>query len=301
MGKRFKKIYIEITNTCNLNCGFCPKTSRKPEMMSLALFEKIAEEARYLCDEISLHVMGEPLSHPQLKDIIGICEEKDLKINLTTNGTLIKQNSEIRLSKTIRRINFSVHGIKANFNGIKQKTFLKEIIDFTKLAQEKFEDMIITYRLWNINDNSNKEIIKTIEEEFGVEIVEETMKTSTKVKKNLYIHYDESFSWPSIDSKIRSDRGYCHGLTRYVGILVNGMLTPCCLDNDGNINLGNVKDNTIEEILDRKRAMSMKKGFDKRMLIEDMCKKCTYIKRLEKGRDNVNDLSLHKKRDSNDV
>ena len=253
--------------------------------MSLTLFNKILEESKPLCDEISLHIMGEPLSHPKIKDIIKLSEEKGVKINLTTNGTLIKENSKILLNKTIRRINFSIHGIKANFSEEEQKIHLKNIIEFTKLAQEKRGDMIITYRLWNINDKSNEKIIKIIEEEFGIKIKEESKKISTKIANNLYIHYDESFNWPNPNDEIRSEKGYCHALTRYIGILSNGTITPCCLDNNGNIPLGNVKDNTIEEILNGERAQNIKKGFEKRILVEDLCKKCTYIERFEKGRD----------------
>ena len=37
----FKKIYIEITNVCNLKCKFCPETNRKKEFMTLEKFEEI--------------------------------------------------------------------------------------------------------------------------------------------------------------------------------------------------------------------------------------------------------------------
>ncbi len=285
MKKRFKKIYIEITNTCNLSCNFCPKTKRRPEFMSLELFDKITEEAKSLCEEISLHIMGEPLSHPQIKEIIRLSERKGVEINLTTNGTMIKEHMGTLLNKTIRRINFSIHGIKANYSEGEQEVHLKNIIEFTKLAQKKREDMIISYRLWNINDDSNKKIIKMIEEEFGATIKEETRKISTKVNKNLYIHYDESFKWPNPNDEIRSEKGYCHALSRYIGILSNGTVVPCCLDNNGNIPLGNVKEDSIEKILSGERAEGMRKGFEKRMLVEGLCRKCTYIKRFEKGRD----------------
>ncbi len=285
MKKRFKKIYIEITNTCNLSCNFCPRTTRPPQAMSLNLFKKILKESPHLCDEISLHIMGEPLSHPKLKEIINLAEKENIKINLTTNGTLIKENTKDLLNKTIRRINFSIHGIKANFSGTDQTSHLKNIIEFTKEAQEKNPDLIITYRLWNINDNSNENIIKTIEKEFKIKVEEQSKKISTKIDKNLYIHYDESFTWPNPSDKIRTEKGYCHAITRYIGILSNGTLIPCCLDNNASIPLGNVKDNTIEEILNTPRARNMKKGFEKRELVEDLCKKCTYIKRLEKDKD----------------
>ncbi|MFH1275672.1 MAG: radical SAM protein, partial [Candidatus Woesearchaeota archaeon] len=91
MKKKFKKIYIEITNVCNLSCNFCPKTIRKPEFMSLELFKKVLEEVKQLTEEITLHLMGEPLLHPHIKEIINLAEENNIYINLTTNGTLIEK------------------------------------------------------------------------------------------------------------------------------------------------------------------------------------------------------------------
>ena len=41
MKKRFKKIYLEITNICNLKCSFCPSNRRKKEEMSLDTFKEI--------------------------------------------------------------------------------------------------------------------------------------------------------------------------------------------------------------------------------------------------------------------
>ena len=33
--KKYKKIYIEITNNCNLNCSFCSKVNRAKRNMTL--------------------------------------------------------------------------------------------------------------------------------------------------------------------------------------------------------------------------------------------------------------------------
>ena len=184
MRKRFKKIYIEITNVCNLECDFCPKTIRKPEFMTMDLFKKSLVEAESLTDEITLHIMGEPLIHPKFKEMIEFAKRKNVKINLTTNGTLIKKNYDILLNKTIRRINFSVHGLKSNFTEEKQEEHLKNIIEFTKLAQIKREDMIIIYRIWNLeeqvdnksDDNFNIKVLDLIEKEFNVKLENKTIK-----------------------------------------------------------------------------------------------------------------------------
>lgn len=285
MRKRFKKIYLEITNVCNLNCDFCPKTIRKSEFMSFDLFKKIILETKYLCEEFTLHLMGEPLLHPNFSDIINFAQKEGVKINLTTNGTLIENKFLLLINPAIRRVNFSIHGLKSNYSDADQIKHLKKIIEFTKFAQKEREDLIVIYRLWNIDNDSNKSVLETIEKEFDVNLVEETKKISAKIKNNAFIHFDNSFDWPNPKDEIRTDHGYCHGLSTHIGILCDGTVVPCCLDNNGNIPLGNIKKDSIENILNSKKAVNMKKGFQNRILVEDMCKKCTFIKRLERNRD----------------
>ncbi|MGN1213009.1 MAG: radical SAM protein, partial [Christensenellales bacterium] len=89
--KKYKRVYVEITNICNLNCSFCPKNSRDKTFMTTKQFEYVATQISPLTDNICLHLMGEPLLHPNLDDILKIAEKYNLNVNLTTNGTLLKQ------------------------------------------------------------------------------------------------------------------------------------------------------------------------------------------------------------------
>ena len=93
--KKFKQIYIEITNVCNLNCSFCPKNSRPKKFMSIEEFDTITDEISPLTNTVCLHLMGEPLLHPNIKEIFEICGKKNLNVYLTTNGTLIKKNLDL--------------------------------------------------------------------------------------------------------------------------------------------------------------------------------------------------------------
>ena len=55
----FKKIYIEITNVCNLKCKFCPETNRKKQSMNLENFEKVISKIHKHTQLVCLHVKGE--------------------------------------------------------------------------------------------------------------------------------------------------------------------------------------------------------------------------------------------------
>ena len=87
--KKYKKVYIEITNVCNLQCDFCPTTKRKSAFMKVDLFSKILDQIKGHTEYIYLHVKGEPLLHPELDKLLDISYEKGFKVNITTNGTLI--------------------------------------------------------------------------------------------------------------------------------------------------------------------------------------------------------------------
>ena len=109
MKKKYKKIYIEITNKCNLNCTFCSEVKRKKEKITLENFEEIIKQINNYTDYIYLHVKGEPLLHPEIDKILDIAEKYNLKVNLTTNGTLFPNVvDKIKDKKALHKINFSL-------------------------------------------------------------------------------------------------------------------------------------------------------------------------------------------------
>ena len=107
MRKTYKKIYIEIINNCNLNCNFCSKVTRPRKFMSKEEFEIILKKIKDYTDYIYLHVKGEPLLHPQLIEMLKLTEKYNLKVNITTNGTIFKILSK-KLGKcnSLKNINF---------------------------------------------------------------------------------------------------------------------------------------------------------------------------------------------------
>lgn len=282
----FKKINIEISNICNVQCSFCPVVERDKKIMSPEHFKKVAQEVAPITERVTLHLMGEPLAHPKLKEIFKICDDFNLKVEVTTNALLLKRYQDLLLStKSIVQINFSLQAYQDNFPHKDFRQFFIPILVFTELAHETRPDLYINFRLWNVDaqDNQNEEIFKEIETFYKIKIkrtVDVSNIKSKRIWNRVYLHFDTRFEWPSFDLPIQGDRGKCHGLSGHFGIHADGTVVPCCLDMEAKINLGNCLETNIQDILTSDRAQKMKEGFSNGVLVEDLCKHCSYIKRF---------------------
>lgn len=287
--KKFKKVYVEITNVCNLSCNFCPKTSRKLKFMDKEGFEHIITKIKPYTDHIYFHLMGEPFLNEELKTFLDISKENQLKVNITTNGTLINEVKNILLNAdALRQVNISLHSFEANEEKVDFNKYINNIVDFVKEAAEK-TNIICSLRLWNLdtrysaNNTMNVDIFKLLEEEFEINCdLRESLKekNSFKLRKNVYISMGEKFKWPSLKVEELGERAFCYGLRDQIGILVDGTVVPCCLDSDGSIPLGNIFESDLEEILNSKRAKDIYNGFSERKAVEELCKRCGFINRV---------------------
>ena len=279
--RKFKRVYIETTNVCNLSCSFCPKTKREKKFMSDKEFEIILKKIKPYTNYIYLHLMGEPLLNSNLETFLEIAKENDFKVNITTNGTLITKNKNILLkSEALRQINISMHSFEANENEISFEKYFKEILEFIVEANEK-TDIITGMRLWNLDgqetrgENSlNEKILSMLKEYFNVENL--VLDKKNKIRDKVYLNPAEKFDWPDMNIKVISEEGFCHGMRDHFGILVDGTVVPCCLDSEGNIPLGNIFKETLEGILDKKRSKDIYDGFSRRQRNEELCKRCGY-------------------------
>lgn len=288
--EKFKRVYIEISNICNLQCSFCPVVDRDKLIMGLELFEKTLKQVAPLTEQVCLHLMGEPLAHPEFESIIKICEAYGVRINLTTNGVLLNRYAELlTTSPAFHQVNFSIHSFKDNFKDKSILPYLTDILNFSKLAHQRVPDMYINYRLWNIfetttQNDSNKDILKNIANFFEVDIKEDIDVGSIKSKRiwnRVYLHFDSRFEWPHPLMPLQSNKGFCHALSSHIGIHADGTVVPCCLDKEARLDLGNCGSQSLAEILEGKRAKAMREGFAHKKLAEDLCQRCTYIKRFQ--------------------
>jgi MoaA/NifB/PqqE/SkfB family radical SAM enzyme len=285
---RFSKVHVEISSICNLQCSFCPEVIREKKVMDPELFRRILAQVAPLTEQVAFHLMGDPLVHPKIEELVSITEEAGAKIFLVTNGVLLREKTEaILLRAPFRQVNFSLHSFPDNFGDKDPGPYLERIFAWTERAFLERPDLYINYRLWNLSDTKgsgphNREILRRIEERFGkVDLdIDVTTQKSRLVKNRLYLHFDTEFTWPGIDLPVLGVNGTCHGLSSHFGILVDGTVVPCCLDKEGAIPLGNVNERPIADILGGSRAQAILKGFRERRLVEKLCQRCQYIERF---------------------
>ncbi len=274
----FSRIYVEITNLCNMNCSFCHGHSRKPKQMTKDEFEVVLDRISEYTNYIYYHLMGEPLLHPNLPDFIHIASDKGFKSMITTNGTLLKQLGDKILEAGIHKINISVHSFE---DGTEEQfeNYMANLVDFAIKANNK--GVIVVFRLWNngFDNGRNNKIIDYLKRNTNDNWTENSK--GFKIRNKMFLEYGERFSWPDLNAETQGNDVFCYGLRDHIGILSDGTVVPCCLDSDGIIKLGNIFNENLSDILNSERAKAIKYGFDCRVAVEDLCKKCGYAQRFK--------------------
>lgn len=276
---RFKRIYVEITNCCNLNCSFCIHNHRKEEVMSVDAFHHVLKQVNDYSDYIYLHVLGEPLLHPHLDEILSLCDQYQKKVIITTNATLLKKRYDALMHSCIQTINVSLHSYYEH----RMDDYLENIFECAKgLAERKIH---VNYRFWQLQDGSLNEemnaLLNRVLEEYQVD---EFLQVRNLMRFNLapyiHLHFDALFEWPSLGHVFVSDKGRCYGMKSMCGVLVDGTVVPCCLDSKGDIALGNIFTQSMDEILQSNRTQQMLKGLQSQKLVEPLCQRCGYRRRF---------------------
>ena len=275
---RFHKIYLEISNVCNLKCSFCPGTKRPKKVMEEEEFAFLLSKLRPYSDYLYFHLMGEPLCHPKLERYLELAGKEGFKVILTTNGTLLKKQQEILLNApTLHKINISLHAFEANNLTVPFSQYLEECFTFGQAAQGK---KLVVFRLWNQGgaDALNKAILDTMAEHFPRPWKEE--RRGTRIGERIYLEYGDKFDWPDLTAEDGGEVGFCYGLRDQIGVLCDGTVVPCCLDHEGDLGLGNLHRQSMEEILAGDRAWRIYDGFSKGRAEEELCRKCGYARRF---------------------
>ena len=268
----FAKIYLEITNVCNLSCSFCAGTTRKKHYMTREEFEFLTDRLRPYTEFLYFHLMGEPTTHPLIGDFLTIAHARGFRVILTTNGTLLPKVSDTLLAApALFKVSLSLHAFEAN-SGIDFESYLQGCFDFADRASQ--QGIISVFRLWNDGGKNgrNTEILHALHKRFPGEWMPNTK--GIRIRKKLFIESGETFIWPPHAKAC--EKIACYALKDHIGVLCDGSVVPCCLDSDGSLVLGNLFETPLDTILSAPQAAHFRKALDRNDPPTVFCRKCGF-------------------------
>ena len=273
----YSRVYVEITNICNMNCSFCHGHARSPRRMSAEEFSCVLDQLCGHTEYIYYHLMGEPLTHPDLPQFLKLSSERGFRSVLTTNGTLLKKRGAELIAAMPHKVSISLHSFEDGDDASLVR-YLAEVCDFADKASAA--GIIVVFRLWNRGHDGglNDRAEAFLRARFAGEWAENTR--GYRIRKKLFLEWGDRFEWPDKDAEIQSGDTFCYGLQDHFGILCDGTVVPCCMDSDGVIALGNLFEEELEDILASPRARAMTEGFACRTATEELCRRCAYAKRF---------------------
>jgi len=285
---KFHRIYVEVTNICGLKCTFCPTQSLPSTTMDLDFFQQVISECSRYTKEIACHIMGDPMVLSNLKEYLDILDRYKLKALITTSGFYIQNHKlEDIFHPALKQINISLNSYNKNNSPLSLDEYIEPILKMCRYKLDNGIDSFINLRLWNIDkelseDEYNSRVFELLESFFDIKLDRKSIynQNSIRIEDKIKLHFDNYFEWPSLANPIYGD-GRCLGLNSHIGILSNGVVVPCCLDDKGIIELGNIKNTPLKEILHSKRATDMRVGFQNSKAVEELCQRCSYKERFD--------------------
>ncbi|WQS49289.1 SPASM domain-containing protein [Helicobacter pylori] len=278
--KPFKKIYIELSDICGLQCSFCPNPKNIRGVMPLELFEKICKEAAPLTPIITLHVLGDPCKLKNLNHYLNAAKRFSLKVDLVTSGAYLR-DFETLLQDAIYQISISLDAGLDNHNKLNQHRYIQKILEFCHYKCEKNSEVFLNLRIQDSTLDKHQNLIKPFLESFEC-VSLETLKSQGRVRlfKKSFLNIQKTFKWPNLNApnplNQESKIPYCYGLIKQIAILSNGVVVPCCMDTQAHINLGDLNHTPLKDILNSQKAMAIKTHFLKGEALELLCKNCSY-------------------------
>lgn len=252
---------VELNRTCNYSCIMCPRTvlkirnsENKEALMDVGLYKKIIDEAsKNNLHALEVSLFGEPCLRKDLPELLSYARRKGiLDIRMHTNGALLSENISKKLLEA--GLTFIQISLDANSKEVYEKirvggdfkTVKKNCLNFIKLKNSRrLSYPIVKVSFIRMEDNK-KEIKEFIE--------------FWKNKVN-YISIQENIDFKNLlqeNKRAINSNFVCPQLFQRLVVQWDGTVTPCCVDANNTLKLGNIKENSLKEIWNSKKLKAIR-------------------------------------------
>ena len=276
---RYQTLQVEPTGICNLDCKICMRRNLERPISTLSLddFRRVLDSSRFRY--VGLHGWGEPMLNKQLFAMIEYAESRGISTNLTSNGTLVRENIDNIFRSGVREIAFGVYDKEPFSRGspqiaeltaekkrhglLKPKTYLditvyqdniSQIPELVKLAPELQIDAVILHRLFNVYKVDGA--LKYLEAKEEEDLFAKVRRLARTLRLNLYLPPRHSYP--------------CRIVKQSIFVTAEGKVTPCCFLPE--FHLGNALEMGVENVM-RSKVYT---NFVKNMKKHPVCSKCQW-------------------------
>ena len=276
------------------------------------IFDEISQKK--LVPKVNLHLMGEPTLHPKLNEILTYAKQKNVKKKVpqllnSISGEIVaslmtptkdtyKIRGDVGLSweRYVDNFRLLIHehlkkilsGDKIDYEIIFRVMVSNENEKGTAKVLESSKSLQENYDEWSL-------VTEKIEKELGLESFQRqkidpekifnilggnTAEVSFYLQKNIKIQFWRAFTFANsrvneeYDLLPQEKTQYCpHPFTDF-GVLWNGDVSLCCLDYDATLKVGNIKDNTVEDVLNNSNAKKLRASMYGLEKLHPTCIKC---------------------------
>ena len=275
---------IEVSSQCNLKCPFCSRTQRiaegtwrKPGNIDMSLYKTTIDQAAEAgVYALNLNVIGEPFIHKGLTEMVRYAKDKGIvDIFFHTNGVLLteKKSRELIASGLDKLIVSFDSPYKEKYErvrtGAKYEHVLKNIKRFQEIRAEMNSITPVTRLNFIKLPGVTKQEIQDIIDLFSP-IVDSIGLLD-------YIESDNSVRATAKFPKDYKSNFVCSQLLTRMTVYDDGRVFPCCSDYDDGLQIGDLNNQTVEEVWNSKELNAIrKKHFDGKFYELDACAKCDY-------------------------
>jgi MoaA/NifB/PqqE/SkfB family radical SAM enzyme len=263
------KVLVELTSKCNLRCGMCPlPVLRRPyEDMDFSLVEKAEREIHGLGMKLKwLHEMGEPLLYSRIDDAIRLFPEA----SISTNGLVLTEEVGAKLlNSPLKRLRISVDSINPKvYPQLRTGGDFDKLVDMTKKFLEQAKGHPIRIEIQKMR--SRMTVDETVDD----------FRKLFELKKYRNARVIER-TCEAFDVNDETDlHGKFYGCVQgaffnWIVIFADGRVTHCCYDAHGDQIIGDLKTQSLTEIIEGSKLVQMQALFDKRDFSElPRCAEC---------------------------
>ena len=310
-----KRIYIEINNTCNFSCRFCPYPllKNKKENLNLNTIKKLIKDINENIPYriIYFHNLNEPFLYPKIDELIEFCDENNIKYGITTNGALLDKHIEVLKNSKMSELNISYQVINEMENNYrKNKMSVKEYREYLVNNIKKFKDyfkgeikikLLMTTKdsIFNGNKINGIETLQELIDEIDrfnylflkkhltknqihkLSQLDITKFCKINIFDNIFIELFPFLTWGNYYDKVhKAFFGNCDGLTGQLQIKVNGDVLPCCYDFNSKLKIGNIKETKLSDLLSSENYMNVSKKISSKRVRYKRCQVCLGNKKI---------------------